>query len=57
MKKKILWAVVVMGAVALFVGAFFLYDYLRDAYEPGGLAVGGPTGVAGTAVILIRLLI
>ncbi|PWM86057.1 MAG: TlpA family protein disulfide reductase [Coprobacillus sp.] len=39
MKKKILWAVVVMGAVALFVGAFFLYDYLRDAYEPGGLAV------------------
>ena len=38
MKKKIWWIAGAVGVVLLFVGAFFLYDSLREDYAPGGLA-------------------
>lgn len=40
MKKKIWWIAGAVGVVLLFVGAFFLYDSLREDYAPAALPAG-----------------
>lgn len=37
-RNYILWSIGIVLAVLLFVGAYFLYDYLSDNYKPDNLA-------------------
>ena len=54
MKKQWIWIAALVALIALLIGAWFLYDSLRDSFLPSGLATQ-PTQETGETEVSLQM--